>query len=306
MQIAKQLAGFYAGRGGDAPPRDRQEDPRADGVAQGEVPRRLRRERRHARGRRPALEGHGVLAGLLVQQGALGVLRAHRLPHGLAQGEPPLRVHGGAHLERHEHEGPRPDLRQRLRRDGDRGAAARRQLVGRRLRGRRGEDPLRAERGEERGGDGRATDRRGARRGRPVRLDLGLHRARRPAGRQQALARVARQVRRPRLDRRVADGDARRARAGARPRPEARGQDRLMGQSSLFDGSFDTAESRGRRRITRRSAAASSRSRSSCGSRRRRSASTSPSTRSRASATSFAGRPTRRSPSSSGGATARS
>ena len=117
--------GLRPGRGRDAPPRDRQEDPRADGVAEGEVPRRLRRERRHARGRRPALEGHGVVAGLLLQQGALRLLRADRVPHGLAQGEPPVRVHGGAHLERDEHEGPRAALRQRVRRDGDRGAAAR-------------------------------------------------------------------------------------------------------------------------------------------------------------------------------------
>ena len=58
--------------------------------------------------------------------------------------------------------------------------------------------------------------------GRAVRVDLGLHRARRPAGREQALARVARQVRGARLDRRLADGDARGARAGARARPEAR------------------------------------------------------------------------------------
>ena len=67
-------------------------------------------------------------------------------------------------------------------------------------------------------------DRRRPRRGRAVRVDLGLHRARRPAGREQALARVARQVRRARLDRRVADGDARGARAGARARAEARGR----------------------------------------------------------------------------------
>ena len=46
-----------------------------------------------------------------------------------------------------------PVLRQRVRRDGDRGAAARRQRVGGRLRGRRGEDPLRPERGQERGRD---------------------------------------------------------------------------------------------------------------------------------------------------------
>ena len=55
-----------------------------------------------------------------------------------------------------------------------------------------------------------------ARGGRAVRVDLGLHRARRPAGREQARAGVARQVRRVRLDRRPAQGDARGARAGAR------------------------------------------------------------------------------------------
>ena len=51
--------------------------------------------------------------------------------------------------------------------------------------------------------------------GGPVRLDLGLHRAGRSAGVEQARARVARQVRRARLDRRDAQGDARRARVGA-------------------------------------------------------------------------------------------
>ena len=53
-----------------------------------------------------------------------------------------------------------PVLRQRLRRDGDRGAAARRQLLGARLRGRRGQDPLRPERGQERRRGGGAGDRR--------------------------------------------------------------------------------------------------------------------------------------------------
>ena len=51
---------------------------------------------------------------------------------------------------------------------------------------------------------GGARDHRGPRGGRAVRVDLGLHRARRPAGREQARARVARQVRRARLDRRLA------------------------------------------------------------------------------------------------------
>ena len=211
-----------ARRGGDPAPRDRQEDPRADGVAEGQVPRRLRCEQRLAVGRDPALEGHGELAGLLLQQGALGLLRADRLPDGLAEGEPPVRVHGGADLLRDEHEGPGAALRQRLPRARDRGAAAGRELVGNRLRRRRGEDPVRAERGQERGGDGRAhcAPRPGG--GRGLRVDLGLHRARRSADREQARARGARQVRRLRLDRRLAPRDARLPRAGARLGPEVR------------------------------------------------------------------------------------
>ena len=59
------------------------------------------------------------------------------------------------------------------------------------------------------GGPAAARDRAGARGGRPVHVDLGLHRARRPAGREQARARVARQGGRARLDRRDAAGDAR-------------------------------------------------------------------------------------------------
>ena len=51
--------------------------------------------------------------------------------------------------------------------------------------------------------------------GGPVRVDLGLHRAGRPAGLEQARARVARQGRRARLDRCVAQGDARVPRPGA-------------------------------------------------------------------------------------------
>ena len=57
--------------------------------------------------------------------------------------------------------------------------------------------------------------------GGPVHLDLGLHRARRPAGREQARARVARQVRRARLDPGAAARHARRARAVARLGAEA-------------------------------------------------------------------------------------
>jgi len=109
-------------------------------------------------------------------------------------------------------------------RDGHRGGAAGRELVAPGLRGRRREDPLRAERREERRGGGSGGDRARTRGGRPLRVALGLHRARGPAGREQARARVARQVRRARLDRRDAAGHARGSRPRARVRVEAGGR----------------------------------------------------------------------------------
>ena len=173
------------------------------------------------RRRAAALGRHGAGAGLLVQQVARRLLRADLVPHRVAAREPPARVHGGAHLLGDEHEGQGAVLRRRVRRARDRGAAAGRERVAGRLRRRRGEDPLRAQRGEERRRGHLPRDRRGAGGGRAVRLDLGLHRARRPVGREQALARVARLERRARLDRRVADGDAPRPRGRALLRPEA-------------------------------------------------------------------------------------
>ena len=136
------------GRGGRPAQGDRQEDPQADGVAEGQVHRRLRRQRDVGAGGEAALGRHREVAGLLVQQVARGLLRADRLPDGVAEGEPPVRVHGGADLLGDEHEGPGAAVRQRLRRARDRGAAARRQHLADRLRGRRGEDPLRPERGQ--------------------------------------------------------------------------------------------------------------------------------------------------------------
>ena len=140
--------------------------------------------------------------------------------------------------------------------------------------------------------------------GGPFADDLGVHRARRPAGGQQARARVARQVRRARLDGGDADGDARRPRPGARVRLEAGGRPPRRAGVDLRRprrrGGDDASAT------TARSPPASSTSASSCGSRRRRSGSTSPSIRSSASPASSSGRRTARSPTSSGAGTARS
>ena len=102
----RQTAGrLLTGRGGRSSEGDRQEDPRADGLPEGQVPRRSRPEGRHAVGREPALEGHGAGAGLFLQQVACGLLCADRLPDCLPEGQLAGRVHGGADLVGHEHEG---------------------------------------------------------------------------------------------------------------------------------------------------------------------------------------------------------
>ena len=122
-------------------------------------------------------------------------------------------------------------------------------------------------------------------------VDLGLHRAGRPGSREQARARVARQVRRARLHRRVPHGDADRARGRARlgPAPPRR--------PALRPGLDLRGARRGRRRdaprsTTRRCRRSRTTRPSACAGRRRRSASTSRSTRSTASATSSGARPT--------------
>ena len=111
MQIAKEIAGFS--------PAEAETLRKAIGKKIHELMASLKdkflegaaRDRDDAGRGAAALEGHGVVAGLLLQQGALGLLRADRLPHRLAEGEPPARVHGRADLVGDEHEGPRAALR---------------------------------------------------------------------------------------------------------------------------------------------------------------------------------------------------
>ena len=210
-QAARRL---LAGRGGRPPQGDRQEDPLAHGVLEGQVPRGLCQEQRHACGGESTLEGHGAGAGLLLQQVARRLLRADRVSHGVPARELAGGVHGRAHLLGHEHEGQGSLLRRRVRRARDRGAAARREFLRARLRGRRGEDPLRPERRQERGRGRRAVDHRRPGGGRALHLHLGLLRARRSATREQAGPRVFGEMRRARLHRR----DAARHVGGARAR----------------------------------------------------------------------------------------
>ena len=73
-----------------------------------------------------------------------------------------------------------------------------------------------------------------ARKGGAVRVVVGLHGAGRSAGREQAGARGSGQVRRLRLDRRLAEGDVRRAGAGARV-GAARQEALMFGQESMFE-----------------------------------------------------------------------
>ena len=298
MEIAKKVAGFSPAEADDLRKAIGKKIHIAHGLAQGEVPRGLRVKRILRLGRQPAVGRHGAGAGLLLQQVARRLLRAHRLPHRLAAREPSARVHGGAHLLGDEHEGQGAVLRQRVRRARDRGAPAGRERVADRLRRRRGQDPLRAQRGEERRRERVPRDRRRARRRRAVHEHLGLHRPRRPAGREQARVGIARQGgRAPRL----AQGDAR------DPRPGARLRQRRARRAPLRPG-IDLRPRRPAacRCSTRRSRPRSTTSPTSCTWRRRASACTSPSIRSPPFATSSSARPTVPSSSSSAGATARS
>ena len=143
---------------------DRQEEPRGDGQAQADVLRGRARQRHRRDGHPGAVVGQRGRGRLLVQQVARRLLRADLLPHRVAQGQLPGRVHGGADLVGHVDQGQGAVLRLALRGDGDRRPAAGRQRVRPRLRRRRGLDPVRARRGQERRPRGGREDHRGARR----------------------------------------------------------------------------------------------------------------------------------------------
>ena len=142
---------LLARRSGRPAQGDRQEDRRADGDAQGQVHRGMHRKWRDARAGAAAVGRQRAVERLLVQQVTRRLLRIGRLPHRVAQGEPPGRVHGRPHLLGDVDQGPRAVLRLGVRRDGHRGAPAGRQLEHVRLRRGRGPDPIRPVGRQERG-----------------------------------------------------------------------------------------------------------------------------------------------------------
>ena len=133
-QVARRV---HRPAGGRPPQGDRQEEPRGDGQAQAEVRRGLPRLGHGAGRDRVAVGDEREVGRLLVQQVPRGLLRADRLPHGVAEGELPGRVHGRADLLGHGHEGQGAVLRQPGGEHGDRDPAARREPVRPRVRRRR-------------------------------------------------------------------------------------------------------------------------------------------------------------------------
>ncbi len=146
MQIAQVVAGFSLGQadilrramGKKKPEEALKMRPRfLEGASANGVSREGRRAHLRA-----ALRLHRVRLQQEPQRG----LRDPRLPHDLAEGEPPRRVHGRQPHQRHQRH--RPDRRAHPRgaRDGPRGAAARRQPVRPGLRGGGRADRLRPDR----------------------------------------------------------------------------------------------------------------------------------------------------------------
>ena len=129
MEISRSMAGFLGRRGGRSAQGDRQEEARHDGDDEGQVHGGPEGIRNRPESRQGPLEAERSGGRLLLQQVPRRLLRADLLPHRLPQGQLPGRVHGGGDLLGDEHQRQGAVLRQPLRGDGDRGAAARCQLL---------------------------------------------------------------------------------------------------------------------------------------------------------------------------------
>ena len=114
MEIAKKIAGFSPAEADDLRKAIGKKIHSLMASLKGKFLEGSGVKRTFGRDGQRALGRHGAGPGLLLQQVARRLLRAHRLPHRLAPGAPPEGVHGGAHLLRHEHEGQGAVLRQRV------------------------------------------------------------------------------------------------------------------------------------------------------------------------------------------------
>ena len=160
----RQAAGrLHARRRRPAAPRHGQEGPEENGRGARQVRRGRGQDQQHrGKTRRTDLRQDRDVRGLRFQQVALRVLRPHLLLDGLAQGEPPGRVHGRAALQRNPQHRQDRRLRFRVPPHGHRDPAAGPQRLATALRAgnraqRRERHPLRPGRHQElrRGRDGR-------------------------------------------------------------------------------------------------------------------------------------------------------
>ena len=219
MQISKTLAGFSGAKADDLRKAIGKKNRAAMAELEPEFRAGCRASNTGRERHRLAVDDEREVSRLLVQPQPRRLLRADRLPHGVAEGQLPRRVHGRADLLGDGHQGQGPVLRRQAEGMGidilppDVNLSDHEFVV---VDGniRFGLDAVKGV-----GFAGRRGDQGRARGGRRVRVAVGLLRARRPARGQQARDRGAHQVRRLRLDRRHAQGHARRARAGAGGRP---------------------------------------------------------------------------------------
>ena len=135
MQISKELAGFSGAKADDLRKAIGKKNREAMAALKPEFVEGCRASGTQPRGDRVPVADQREVGRLLVQQEPRRLLRADRLPHGLAEGQPPGRVHGGADLLGDVDEGQGAVLRRALRGDGDRDPAARRQPLRPRVHG---------------------------------------------------------------------------------------------------------------------------------------------------------------------------
>ena len=141
MQISKELAGFSGAKADDLRKAIGKKNRQAMAALKPEFVEGCRASGTKRGGDRVPVEHQRKVRRLLVQQEPRRLLRADRLPHRLAEGQPHRRVHGRADLLGDVDEGQGAVLRRALRGDGHRDPAPRRQPLRPRVHGRAGREP---------------------------------------------------------------------------------------------------------------------------------------------------------------------